>query len=454
MTIPSFWHKLALTAIDLGRQTQIAKFLPELENSQWLPAKTLAEIQITRLQQILTFASQYVPFYMRLFAENKWYPQDFCTLSDLERLPIITKDILRNAPLDFSPQRSDLQLAYKYRQTGGSTGEPLAYRVANDAFGMRWAATFRVWQATGYAFGHRMLTFGGASLNTRQGNAIAKRFYNLLRNNHAISVGELDVAGLNKIVVQLNAVCPSLLYGYPSILYLLARYIVHHKIVVKTIDRVITTSEMLFPGQRKLIEQAFHAPVYDEYGCPEAGLIAGECEYHQGLHYAMEICIVEVLDDTHARVEPGHTGHLVATNLFNRAMCLIRYDTGDFGAVSDEKCECGRGLLQIKNLEGRSRDLIYTPGNKFIHGVEINHLIYNHPWIDRYQIIQETSHDLKINLGVSRVVVPEYVVKFRSQLAEFTKMTVTVVINEPFIETNGKKNRLIISKIPIPDKTK
>jgi phenylacetate-CoA ligase len=298
-----------------------------------------------------------------------------------------------------------------------------------------------------------MLTLGGASLNSRQGNAIAPRIYNLLRNNRAISVGQLDETDLNKIASQLNSVCPSLLYGYPSVLYLLARHLLHHKIAVDSIDRVITTSEMLFHGQRKLIEQAFHAPVYDEYGCPEAGLIAGECHQHQGLHYAMEICLLEVLDDTNTRVPIGNVGRLVATNLFNRAMCLIRYDTGDVGAVSDEPCECRRGLLQIKNLGGRTRDLIYTPDKKFVHGVAINHLMYNYPWVDRYQIVQETSRDLKLNLGVSGAVAPAYIEQLRSQLAEYTNMTVTVIINEPFIETSGKKNRLIISKIPIPDET-
>jgi hypothetical protein len=80
-------------------------------------------------------------------------------------------------------------------------------------------------------------------------------------------------------------------------------------------------------------------------------------------------------------------------------------------------------------------------------------LIYNYPWVDRYQIIQETSHDLKLNLGVSRVIAPAYVEQLRSQLAEYTNMTVTVMMNEPFLETSGKKNRLIISKIHIPDET-
>lgn len=450
MTNSSLWNQLTLTAIDLARQTKTARFLPELENSQWLSTKTLAEMQIARLQQMLAFASQHVPFYIRLFAEKKWTPRDFCTLSDLERLPIITKEILKSKPRDFEP---NFQIAYKSRHTGGSTGEPLAYRVANDAFGMRWAATLRVWQGAGYAVGDRMLTLGGASLNSSQGNAIAQRIYNLLRNNHAISAGQLDEADLNKIATQLNAVCPSLLYGYPSVLYLLARHILNHKISIHSIDRVITTSEMLFPGQRKLIEQAFHAPVYDEYGCPEAGLIAGECHNHQGLHYAMEICLVEVLDDTNAGMPIGHTGRLVATNLLNRAMCLIRYDTGDVGAISDEPCECGRGLLQIKNLEGRSRDLIYTPDKKFIHGVAINHFMYNYPWVDRYQIIQETAHDLNLNLAVSSVIAPTDVEQLRSQLAEYTNMTVTVKMNEPFLATSGKKNRLIISKIQIPDET-
>lgn len=444
-------RRLALKGIDLGRKTEIAKYLPMLEQSQWLHTKSLAQMQIVRLQQILAFASQYVPFYIRHCEQNKWHPKDFGSLSDLGRLPVISKEILRTAPDEFRPMRSHVQPAYKSRQTGGSTGEPLSYRISNDAFGMLRAAGLRVKQSSGYKFGDGMLTLGGASLNNPQSNAIAQGIYNLLGNNHSISVGQLDEAHLNKIVTRINAICPSLIYGYPSILYLVARQVVKHKIVLKSIERIITTSEMLFPRQRKYIEQAFNAPIYDEYGCAEAGLIAGECDYHQGLHYAMELCLVEVLDDANRRVEAGHIGHLVATNLLNRSMCFIRYDTGDVGALCDERCDCGRGLLQITNLEGRTRDLIYTPGKRIIHGVEINHLVYDHPWVDRYQIIQETSHQLTLMLGISKEIDGAKIEKLRSQIADHSGMVVTVKVNVPFIETNGKKNRLIISKILMPD---
>ncbi|MBN1569573.1 MAG: phenylacetate--CoA ligase family protein [Acidobacteria bacterium] len=446
-------HRLALKAIDLGRHTEIAKFLPVLEQSQWHPAESLAQSQIVRLQQILAFASQHVPFYMRLFAQNKWHPGDFGTVSDLDRLPIITKEILRSAPCDFMPHERKFRSAYKSRHTGGSTGEPLSYRVANDAFGMKWAATFRVWQATGYTFGDRMHTLGGASLDNRQRNGISQNIYNFLRNNHSIPVGQLHAADLSIIETQLNAARPSILYGYPSILYLVACHILRRRTVIQSIKRIVTTSELLFPGQRKVIEQAFEAPVYDEYGCPEAGLIAGECNYHQGLHYAMELCLVEPLGDDNARLPIGCTGRLVATNLLNRAMCLIRYDTGDIGAIAEGKCECGRGLLRIINLEGRSRDLIYTPSKGIIHGVAINHIIYGYPWIDRYQIIQDTPRDLKLNLSVSKVVDPACVEQLRSRLSEYADMAVTITINGPFIETKGKKNRLIISKVPVPDES-
>lgn len=451
MTNPTFWNRLALTAIDLGRRTEIGDVLPALEQSQWLPADALAQMQIVRFQQILGFASQHVPFYKKLFAEHKWHPSDFVTLSDLGRLPIITKEVLRSAPLEFRPDTCELPIGHKSRHTGGSTGEPLSYLVANDAFGSKWAATLRVWQASGYAFGDKMLTLGGSSLGNRPGNGISQYIYNFLRNNHAIPVGQLNEEDLCKIEHQLIETRPTVLYGYPSIIYLIARYLIQRKTVAPSIKRVITTSELLFPGQRRVIEEAFQAPVFDEYGCPEVGLIAGECGYHQGLHYAMELCLVEVLDNANNLIPLGHAGRLVATNLLNRAMCLIRYDTGDVGAISNERCKCGRGLLRIKGLEGRTRDLIYAPGRRIIHGVEINHLIYKHAWVDRYQIIQETSHELTLMLGISSEIDAAQIEQLQTQLSEHTGMVVTLKVNVPFIETNGKKNRLIISKIEAPD---
>jgi phenylacetate-CoA ligase len=338
-----------------------------------------------------------------------------------------------------------VKLKSKSRQTGGSTGEPLSYKVSNDAFGWWWAAMLRAWQSSGYTFGDRMVTLAGASLSSHASTVVQTAVYDWLRNNTSVQVGSLRSENLDEILRVLETRRPSLVYGYPSILYLVSQRILEKKLQLSHVSRVITTSETLFDGQRSVIERGFRAPVYDNYGCPEAGIVSNECENHGGLHYAMETSFIEVLDSSNRRLSPGQPGRIVATNLLNRAMCFIRYDTGDLGELNMETCSCRRGLQMIGALYGRTRDLITTPNKNIIHGVQINHAIYEYPWVDRYQLIQRSTRDLQLLLAVSQPVINNGLVDLQAEIARLTGMSVSVEVNVPFVKTPGGKTRVIIS---------
>jgi phenylacetate-CoA ligase len=441
-----YQSNLALTGIELGRGIKIRKKLAELQRQQWLTYQELIELQTSKVKRLVQFAGEQIPFYIHLFAEKNWTCNDFQTLTDLQKLPVITKSMVRHNPKEFMPEQADLA-RYKSRHTGGSTGEPFSYRVSNSAFGWFWAAIFCAWMGTGYKVGDQMLTLGGASLRNDKKNLIGQRIYDFLRNNLSVDVGQLAQADLDRIVTILQTKKNSLIYGYPSIIYLVAQHVINHNIQLSGVARIITTSEMLFAGQRKVIEQAFNAPVYDHYGCPEGGLVSNECEFHQGFHYAMELSYVEILDENYINLPIGQTGHIVTTNLLNQSMCMLRYDTGDIGQLSDTSCRCGRGLQIIESLQGRSRDLIHTPSGKVIHGVSMNTVMYHFPWIDRYQISQNTLDEIKLNISVSRDITPSDMALLKDQLAVYTGISVKIAINEPFILTPGKKSRVIISTV-------
>ena len=87
--------------------------------------------------------------------------------------------------------------------------------------------------------------------------------------------------------------------GYPSTLYILARYL-KKKDLYCPVPAVLTSSETLLPLQRELIEERFQCPVYDFYGMAERVIYASECEFHSGKHVNMDYGIVEVLDSTGA----------------------------------------------------------------------------------------------------------------------------------------------------------
>jgi len=137
------------------------------------------------------------------------------------------------------------------------------------------------------------------------------------------------------------------LLGYPSALNTLARWIIENrKHQDVSLEAVITNSEPLYDYQRENIASAFNCRVIETYGMGEAVAAASECS--EGvMHLWPEYGIVEEVD-----------GELICTGLLNEDMPLIRYRVGDRGELSDEQCDCGRTLPILKNIEGRTDDVL------------------------------------------------------------------------------------------------
>ena len=98
---------------------------------------------------------------------------------------------------------------------------------------------------------------------------------------------------------------------------------------------IISTSMMLLANERRVIEEAFGCKVTDRYGCEEVGLIACECEQHEGLHLDIEHLYIEFLRPDGTAAAPGEEGAIVITDLLNRGMPFIRYRIEDIGVPSE-----------------------------------------------------------------------------------------------------------------------
>ena len=208
---------------------------------------------------------------------------------------------------------------------------------------------------------------------------------------------------------------------------------------------------MLCPGQRKSIEDAFAAPVFDQYGCNEVNLVSAECELHDGWHYAMESTLVEILDDDGRPVPAGQSGRIVGTSLDNFAMPFLRYDTGDLGALDTDTCGCGRGLVRIKDLQGRSRDFVRTPDGSFVHGVAFNDLMLEYPAVDRYQAVQIDARNLRVVVAGEPDRIADCQDSLRRRLGELTHLDIDIDINGEFEVTAGHKARVIVSRLNVEE---
>jgi phenylacetate-CoA ligase len=122
------------------------------------------------------------------------------------------------------------------------------------------------------------------------------------------------------------------------------------------------------PATRRKIEEGLGIDAYDYYGLAEIGpTFASECPAKAGIHIAEDYVVVECVDpDTHEPVSEGELGVLVFTHLTRQATPMIRYWSNDYARLSTEPCACGRTHVRaVGGIVGRHDDLVVFRGAKF-----------------------------------------------------------------------------------------
>jgi phenylacetate-CoA ligase len=285
------------------------------------------------------------------------------------------------------------------KTTGGSTGEPVTIRKTRNAMAWELAATWRGYSWAGIEIGDRQGRFWGVPLGTKD-RARAKLidFIANRRRCSAFSFGDHDLRTYTEMLRRFR---PKYLYGYVSMIEEYARYFQRNGTTPPfQLKCVITTSEVLTEYHRKLIGDVFVTRVFNEYGSGELGSVAHECE-KGSLHVSAENLVVEVLNGNRP-CGAGETGELVITELNNYATPLIRYRTGDFAALSDRNCGCGRSLPVIENLFGREYDTLRNHEGKLFHGEFIMYIFEEaqkrNLGIRAFQVVQADLRTFKISI--------------------------------------------------------
>ena len=147
---------------------------------------------------------------------------------------------------------------------------------------------------------------------------------------------------------------------------------------------------------RERITEAFGCRVVDMYGCQEAGLLATECPDGHGHHVCAESVLLEILREDGTPAPAGETGRVVLTSLHNFAMPLIRYAIGDYAALHDGPCPCGRALPLLTKIFGRSANLFVFPdGSRRMLGVSLDE-IRRFLGFESLQIVQHRIDEIEV----------------------------------------------------------
>ncbi|HEV2349345.1 MAG TPA: hypothetical protein VG028_05795 [Terriglobia bacterium] len=372
-------------------------FFREYQQTQFWPAEKIRELQWQRLQNTIRTAFERCPYYAESFGKAGFRPEDFRETGDLSRLPILTKDDIRNNQAGLLARGVPPE-SYLDNYTGGSTGSPISFKVTKRRWASRKAMTLRHDLWSGWKLGNLMGVLWGHP--DEQGD---KSTWGRLRNHllyREVTLNTFDVrqANFEKFVRELHEKKVRHLLAYSRSLLMFAQYVSEQKVALPHFEAAITTAECLGPAERAFIEQALHCRTFDRYGCREFSVIGSECEAHDGMHLAAETMVIEfVVGDRPAR--PGEVGEILVTDLIEEAMPFVRYKIGDMGTPLEGLCACGRGLPRMQMIAGRVTDFIHTPDNKWLSGIAINtYLISQLPGVRQAQILQEKCDHLFFKL--------------------------------------------------------
>jgi len=387
----------------LAHQIGDRNFYPVYQNlrqSQWKPYYDQKELQEKYLRNMIDFAYETVPYYHKLFNQLKLKPSDIKTVEDLEKLPILNKEIIKNNWEDFKPVNLD-SMKYSVFPTGGSTGAPFRFRLLKYDRFLSGAMLYRGWGYADYELGDRMVLLGGASLDVGIDSFIVTEAHQISRNIRKLSSFDMGIEDMRRYVKVINSFKPKFIRGYASSINFFSSFIDQEKIEINLPRAIFTTAEKLMPHMRKNIENVVGREVYDTYGMNDGGISAFECPEHNGLHIDTERSIMEVVDSNNLQLENG-VGSILATSLHNYAMPFIRYDTGDIGHIINDTCGCGRGSKLLKEVIGRQQEMLKTPEGKFVHGEFFVYIFKKIDGVTEFQVIQKRLEHIIINMVLEK----------------------------------------------------
>jgi phenylacetate-CoA ligase len=445
---PIVRHVVApLWAVEEG--SRYLGYVKLLERSQYLTEEELRRRQWHRLKRIIAHAYNNCPFYGRLWDSLGISPDDLRSWKDFSELPLLTKKQIRASAEDMVAGNIPKSRLIP-RKTSGSTGVSLFFYVDEIATEWRRACAVRHDRWAGWDIGDPVAAIWG-NPPTKEG--FRARFRNrFLHRSRYLDTLHMDDGDLEAFARDLIARPAALLFGHAHSLYLFALFVRSRGLKGIVPKGIISTAMVLMETERAVIEQVFHAKVFNRYGCEELSLIASECECHGGLHVNLDMLIVEVLKDGQP-AKPGEVGDVVVTDLYNYGMPFIRYRVGDVAVPSDRKCACGRGFPLLERVEGRTADYVVTPNGSLISGISLTeNLATLVPGLEQMQIVQEAADFLRL-----RIVPGE-------QFGEESLRAIATLIRKRFgptmrhecelVETipcePSGKFRFVISKVPLP----
>ncbi len=396
-------------------------------NSEPLALRTLQEQRFVTLVQR---AYRKSPFYRHLYDLHGVDISKVKALSDIERLPVITKDTIRNhVGAIFIGSRLNRSTAH----TSGTTGSPMTlfrdYQSITKEAAYLWAHRI----SFGYEVGMKTVTLRG-NLGKKQ-----MELYDPHSNILYLSSYNLSPNNAEWYYERIRKFAPHAILAYPSSLATLANYF---GLMGKSlrVPLSFTSSETLYTHQREKVENVFNTRIVDWYGNAERTIALEQNAL--GLYDELPLYSINEFQGNHA----------ITTGLINQSFPLIRYQVDDIFVVSDSEASKPK---VVESIQGRSNDYLVLPDGSHVGLLcntmkGINHMLFA-------QIVQREASGFTVNVVVDDDFCPEDEHQIRSNISQRVgddvPFNIAYIDESEIIKSPTGKYKLIVNQLATPSES-
>lgn len=430
----------------------IKMFNKEIET---MPVAKMKELQLERLKWSLRHAYNNVPFYRKSFEKAGFHPDQFKSLDDMRRVPFLTKQDMRNN-YPYGLFAVPLNKVVRVHASSGTTGNATVVGYTKNDVEVFAEVVARCLASYGVsdkdiiqvAFGYGLFT-GGLGLHY---------------GSERLGAITVPMSGGNtpRQLMLLKDFGTSVICCTPSYALNIADFIEKNmpdfKIESTKLRIGVFGAEPWTEGMRREIERRLKIRAYDIYGLSEVigPGVSSECSEQNGLHVYEDHFYVEIIDPNTGEILPeGEKGEIVYTSLTKEAFPDIRYRSRDVTRLYHDNCACGRTLVKMEKVSGRSDDMLIIRGvNVFPTQIE-SVLMGFEDTEPHYQIIVDRKgslDDIEVMVEVNEKIFSDEIKvmndlskkisdRFRSSLGISAK--ITLVEPDSIPRSEGKAVRVI-----------
>lgn len=432
---PKFLHKFLYNIIPFhyryGKEyKKTLKYILKTEKQDY---DYLKKLQFEKLKKILIHAYENTDYYYELFEKNNFDPYSFKHVEEIKKIPILTKEIIRENFDKLIDRRIDRN-KIKIIKTSGSTGEPLKIAITDEVFKREAAYISRSYLR------HDCKLYYQKEIKLR--SYVPSSDEEKFKIDHELkrlymSPFHINDENIQEYIKEIDNFGAKFISAYASSAYLFSLICEKNNVKPKNIKYIHTTSEKLPLEWKEHIEKTLNVKVLSHYGMVEKVCHFYQCDICDGYHESMEYGFTEFLldwDTIHGgKTRPKIYANMIATGFLNEAMPLIRYELSDLALLQFDheihginklldknKCNLGSAVY-VQDFIGRTGDFLISNNGTKIPPVNFFTLMCKEvAGIKMFQIIQK-----KENIVIN--IVPE---NFSEQLLFNIKNKVMNGMNE------------------------